>query len=146
MSRIYYDSSKYYEEKAKLPTPDGIHCIICGKELPPRRRKYCSDECFRNWLKNIKIQNWTQIRHMVLERDNYTCQDCGSRDNLEVHHIKPICEGGDEFDPDNCITLCKNCHRRRHRKTSENLLFYIDKWIDLSQKTLIDYGIMVIKQ
>jgi len=26
----------------------------------------------------------------ILKRDNYTCQKCGSKENLEVHHIKPL--------------------------------------------------------
>lgn len=29
---------------------------------------------------------------------------------LEVHHIVPISEGGDEWDPENLITLCFDCH------------------------------------
>jgi len=30
--------------------------------------------------------------------------------DLEVHHIIPISEGGPEFDLDNLITLCFDCH------------------------------------
>jgi 5-methylcytosine-specific restriction endonuclease McrA len=29
---------------------------------------------------------------------------------LEVHHIVPISEGGDEWDPENLVTLCFDCH------------------------------------
>ena len=29
-------------------------------------------------------------RRLVFERDNYTCQDCGEKENLETHHIKPF--------------------------------------------------------
>ena len=116
MSRIIYDFKKFYEEKSKLPKPDGIHCIICGKKLSKRKRKYCSEECYNNWLKKINIPYWNKTREFVIERDNYTCQKCGSKNNLHVHHIISIKDGGDEFDIDNCITLCEDCHKYEHSK------------------------------
>lgn len=53
----------------------------------------------RNYLILKKVKN----------RDNYICQKCGSKNNLEVHHIKCIYFGGKDNE-DNCITLCKTCH------------------------------------
>lgn len=32
---------QFYRNKNK----EQRFCIVCGKELPPRRRSYCSDEC-----------------------------------------------------------------------------------------------------
>ena len=32
----------------------------------------------------------------ILERDGFTCQLCGKRRNLEVHHICPRARGGDD--------------------------------------------------
>ena len=116
--RKYSDYSKFYEARKKLPKPDGIHCIICGKKLPKYKRKYCSNKCFNNWIR-LLILDWNTIRERVLKRDNYTCQDCGLYDpdkyHLQVHHIVPIKDGGDEFDENNCVTLCKECHLKRHR-------------------------------
>ena len=117
--RLYYDNSIYYKEKAKLPKPDGKHCIICGGNLPKGKRKYCSKKCFNNWYVGLAIRDWNLVRSRVLKRDNYTCQDCNLYDpdryKIEVHHIIPIKDGGDEFDEDNCVTLCKECHLKRHR-------------------------------
>lgn len=59
----------------------------------------------------------------VLSRANGICESCGnpapfisksnSKPYLEVHHIKPLSEGG--YDSvDNCIALCPNCHREKH--------------------------------
>lgn len=51
-------------------------------------------------------------RKEVFKRDNYTCQECGAKVNLEAHHIKQVI-----FHPhliyevDNGITLCRDCHR-----------------------------------
>jgi len=57
------------------------------------------------------MTNWKQIRQQVLERDKYTCKECGnSLKSLEVHHIIPLRQGStDELD--NLITVCSKCHR-----------------------------------
>jgi len=55
-------------------------------------------------------------REKVLERDRYTCQDCGSVGGpLDAHHIVPFAEDVNKrFDPDNGIALCPLCHGKRH--------------------------------
>ncbi len=66
---------------------------------------------------------WRQKRELILARDNYTCQFCGTTDNslLQVHHRQYhyVCRLGkfkDPWDyPDEClITICKRCHDRGH--------------------------------
>jgi hypothetical protein len=53
-----------------------------------------------------------KLRAIVLERDGFKCVDCGSSVALEVHHKKPVKDFPElEFDLDNCITLCRSCHR-----------------------------------
>jgi 5-methylcytosine-specific restriction endonuclease McrA len=57
----------------------------------------------------------SELRQMVLERDEYTCQKCGSTENLHCHHILPVAiEPLLSADVDNCITLCKQCHKEAH--------------------------------
>ena len=127
MSRVYYNNTNYFIEKAKLPKPDGKHCIICDKDLPKGRKKYCSDECFTNWYITIAKFDWNVLRNEVLRRDNFTCKICRKNqelykekymieDRIEVHHIKPIKNEGDEFDINNCITLCHQCHKEEHKR------------------------------
>ena len=119
MSRIYYDNSKYLVEKSKLPKPDGIHCVICGGDLPKHKRKYCSDECYWKWYGVLGVKDWNVLRFMVMNRDNHRCNSCGAEPKdkvLEVHHIRAIQDGGEEFNPDNCITLCRSCHKKKHSK------------------------------
>jgi len=68
-------------------------------------------------------------RDDVLNRDEYICQECGSIDNLDVHHIKEFAqiikdnnltsieEGNDceeLWDINNGITLCIHCHADKH--------------------------------
>lgn len=52
------------------------------------------------------------VRRQVLERDDFTCQECGSRANLEVHHRKGVRAGG-KHSLTNMVTLCKQCHLQR---------------------------------
>ena len=49
-----------------------------------------------------------------MERDNYTCQICGTRGgDLEADHIKPFAYYPDiRFELSNGRTLCKPCHRK----------------------------------
>lgn len=65
---------------------------------------------------------WRTIREFILERDNYTCQDCGHclmSFALHIHHIKEQWDGGDDS-PKNLITLCPQCHRSKHKNTLKN--------------------------
>ena len=53
-------------------------------------------------------------RLLAFERDGWKCIQCGSRDQLQAHHIEPIPKG--QFNPlvihrvDNLRTLCATCH------------------------------------
>ena len=54
---------------------------------------------------------------MILERDGYTCQECGSNTNLVAHHIIPVAEDYiQSADIDNGTCLCSNCHKNKHRE------------------------------
>lgn len=64
---------------------------------------------------------WKQLRDYIINRDNYLCQDCLRSNRLvaaeEVHHIIEVKEDWDKrYDEANLVSLCKSCHRRRHRK------------------------------
>ena len=54
----------------------------------------------------------SDLRWNVWERDNFTCQKCGSRQYLSIDHIIPEIKGG-ELTMDNCQTLCKSCNSRK---------------------------------
>jgi hypothetical protein len=57
-------------------------------------------------------------RESVFERDNYTCQMCGKRGGvIHPHHIKLFSKFINlRFDVNNGITLCKDCHKKIHKK------------------------------
>jgi hypothetical protein len=54
-----------------------------------------------------------KARFEVFKRDAFICQYCGAHPPsvvLEVDHIVPVVEGGDN-DPDNLVTACFPCNR-----------------------------------
>lgn len=48
------------------------------------------------------------------ERDNYTCQACGTKKDIEGHHIIDHQFYGNAT-VDNIVSLCHDCHKEVHR-------------------------------
>lgn len=56
---------------------------------------------------------WRIMRRLVLERDGYRCRACGSKDQIDVHHVKLRSAGGED-EPKNLIAACRRCHQDIH--------------------------------
>ena len=67
----------------------------------------------------LRDPRWQKRRLEIMERDNFTCQICGSGLNdgepLNVHHKKYI-NGKEiwEYSDGMLITLCEKCHKKVH--------------------------------
>lgn len=92
------------------------------------KRFYCSIGCKNScptynqikYPKGFKKATSREVdpytRKLCFERDGWECQKCGSEKNLHCHHIKSY--GLNKVianDIDNCITLCKDCHKKIHK-------------------------------
>lgn len=61
-----------------------------------------------------------EIKAMVRARDGFKCVDCGAtrsvgkRATLHTHRLTP----GSEYTIDGCVTLCHDCHGKRHSNAS----------------------------
>jgi len=64
-------------------------------------------------LSEYEGNNW---RQKVLWRDNYVCQHCRCKNELQAHHINTKLKGGTNR-VSNGITLCKTCHTDLHNDT-----------------------------
>lgn len=91
-------------------------------------RFYCSEECKANcpiyhvqkfprgYKRASSREVDPELRKEVFHRDNHTCQKCGAISNLHCHHIlSAVLNPMLQNDPDNCITLCKPCHKEVHK-------------------------------
>lgn len=127
-----------------------IECLTCGDiftDYPSHSdREYCSEDCYREAAKELFAgennpvwrggydgnygPNWEEQREKVLERDGYTCQDCGTHaDDMDrspdIHHKKRLGWFKEEYDApewyrkanrvENLVTLCRPCHADREK-------------------------------
>lgn len=67
-------------------------------------------------------QEYKDFRDEIFKRDNYTCKDCGKKRKvgdrviLNAHHKKSFADYPElRFVKSNVITLCKQCHKNRHK-------------------------------
>jgi len=102
-----------------------VNCDYCGKKYEQAtfniykgKNNYCTKTCSNNGysLKNPTRYggNWNTIRNKIIERDNRNCLRCGSYDELEVHHFKPMLKFKNKKEShkrDNLGTFCTYCHR-----------------------------------
>jgi len=95
-------------------------CSWCGNMLPKRRRKYCSDECSNQYFTNVIAPLWwSHAVAMALKRAENKCENCGSTEKLEVHHVIPLehreeRHNSEKNSQDNLIVLCRPCHEIAH--------------------------------
>lgn len=85
-------------------------------------------------------KEWRRFRLLVLDRDNHECLWCKNEGKvttiqemiLEVDHITELQDRPDlALDINNCRTLCKLCHNKRHgRVFTGGKKKKKDKWLD----------------
>ena len=61
------------------------------------------------------VKNWYKIRESIFNRDANKCKLCGSEENLEIDHIRPISKGGTNK-LSNLQILCKRCNMAKGNK------------------------------
>lgn len=74
-----------------------------------------------NYQRKLAHPDWQKKRLEILQRDNFTCNRCDSKDKeLHVHHIYYLQGIKPENYPDNAyLTLCYNCHQIEEGKLNE---------------------------
>ena len=161
--RVMSESSKKKIGDANRKYDNQPVCIDCGKVV----RKRSQERCYKcnldtrrgenhNWYTNGTTSLnqaaykaiWKSWKQPILERDNYTCTECGCTSDLEVHHIERFSEIRDmvlklhpslspqviEEKQALCelivsahesvegVTLCRACHRSLHFDNGVNCL------------------------
>jgi hypothetical protein len=115
-SRWYTPTLKDIIRRIRGINGNGGNNLYCSKEC----KQECSIYNKRKYPKGFKPSTSREVqpelRKLVFERDNWSCVKCKEVKNLHCHHIDPVVNNPIEsVDIDNCITLCKNCHRNIHK-------------------------------
>jgi len=149
----YRSDQKFCSSKCRakvLPPPlQGViipkKCVVCGKEYKvkgeKRREKsrFCSKSCavsgknHWNWKGGITDENrllrqtpkYNEWRLAVYRRDHWTCQDCHVKQKHPIaHHLKDW-ENYPKlrYVVSNGITLCRSCHKKRHKEIGNSTRF-----------------------
>ena len=58
---------------------------------------------------------WREFRRKILNERGWKCEQCGSRGELHVHHVKPVANDGSVFDSNNLLVSCRSCHLEAHK-------------------------------
>ena len=62
----------------------------------------------------LRSSHWDEVRDSFLANNN-SCAACGSKNNLQVHHIKPFhLFPEEELNLNNLITLCEGKNNKCH--------------------------------
>jgi 5-methylcytosine-specific restriction endonuclease McrA len=70
------------------------------------------------WLEDLRGTASRNVVLFVKSRDEFRCQDCGSTEDLTIHHKVPRRWDASKIDdPENQVTLCRTCHDRREKRT-----------------------------
>ncbi len=89
------------------------------KSKRPKKKKKHKAKKYENLSYNqlIKLPEWKKRRNQILIRDNYTCQNCGQKIHLEVHHITYRYKYPWLSPNEDLIILCEICHAKIHNIT-----------------------------
>lgn len=89
---------------------------------------------FDEYTAYIKSKTWDKKRTERLIYDNFQCQLCGNRNNIQVHHLVYPAHKNFGTEPiTDLITVCESCHKLidKLRKSQEP--------IKISRKYVTDY-------
>jgi 5-methylcytosine-specific restriction endonuclease McrA len=77
------------------------------------RRAEARRERQREYRRYLRTDGWKERRQVALDRAGGFCEDCGTRDSLEVHHRTYVRKGAER--PEDLVAVCGDCHDERHR-------------------------------
>lgn len=88
-----------------------------------RRIKYAANANIRAAIyATSQRARFNGLRIDRLKLDKYTCQQCGSREKLVVHHHEKVADRNRKDQAsgiDDLLTLCRCCHMNHHRELGD---------------------------
>lgn len=105
-----------------------LKCPHCGYEAnpTPKRLKWI-DPIYRN-TKAVP----PSVRRQALELAGHKCTECGSTENLELHHKRGRWFGGPNM-VDNLQVLCRHCHMKLDGRLRPSIEERTKKWLTVDE-------------
>ena len=93
--------------------------LYCSRKCFWANHRGPNHHCWQGGTDRYYGPNWNEQRDKALERDGYTCQICGTKeDGINVHHITLRSDFGQDWEAmntlSNLISLCHSCHGKLH--------------------------------
>jgi len=104
--KLYWDDFPHFDHDCKDPECDGLGLtpgeinLLMG--ITPAERQPID----------------ARTRQTVLDRYGHQCARCKVSDDLEIHHRRPVINGGTNA-PDNLVPLCYRCHTQHAGEFTE---------------------------
>lgn len=105
-------------ETFRYPIPTRVIAGVLGCSSGHARRFYWDDNETR-----VREKRWSERQRreqappdlvdQIRRRDGSECIRCGGEQNLQIHHIQPVSQGGTATER-NLATLCSDCHQAAH--------------------------------
>ena len=112
-SRKCKSINRYYRNRKKLISKqreyDKNHKEI--KRAYDTKRRLTKDKCIKEIIQDYSRNHYFELLYKIYNG----CQLCKSKDNLEIHHKNYT------KDIQDCMLLCRNCHRDIHRKYNKDI-------------------------
>lgn len=115
--------SRLPEHKAKLasnrPNMKGFKMSEETRLLMSLSRRGCNNGNWKGGVTAVvralrRSKEYRHWRKAVLVRDAFTCQACGSMEQVEAHHIQPVIEHPElVLVVANGMSLCRTCHKEQ---------------------------------
>lgn len=99
-------ANKYVNEKQKG---------LINEELAKLARKAAKKHHTKRRRSEFQEQR-DRLALALIERDGYTCAECGAFENLTIDHVTPVSKGGSD-ELDNLRFLCRGCNSKKGDRT-----------------------------
>jgi hypothetical protein len=132
ISKTLTGSPSFWKGKERPGLGEKLSKLTKGQRRSPKsefKKGQFAKEKHPFWKGGVTTENrlargskeFKEWRKKVFERDDYTCQKCGTKSSVGVkvylhpHHIKDFALFKElRFEVSNGITLCKDCHLKLH--------------------------------
>lgn len=124
-NNVFFDShSEYLSKKLRCSLQEvgeALYILVDMRLVEFSEDKIIIRDINIDFKRNRSTKQYKDWRSDVFKRDDFTCQHCNKRGvELNAHHIKPWAEHPEyRFSLDNGLTLCKECHKREHKKNGD---------------------------